>query len=171
LETPLWAEAARRVRGRHSNLDHGELRRAVLHELIDWQVSDLVECAIERITTFEIGSCEAARAAEIVVRPRDELAEQKSQLESFLFNRVYRHSDVLAHRAEAQGFLREMFAAFVRRPELLPERFRQRISAVGLGRTVGDYLAGMTDRFARREHDRMRENGGTEAWKAGGGSV
>ena len=156
LETSLWAEAARRVRGRYVDLDIGELRRAVLHELIDWQVGDLIRQACERITDFGITKCESVRKAAIVVRPSDELAEQKSQLESFLFSRVYRHPDVLAHRAEAQAFLRQMYSVFLQRPQLLPERLGQRIAREGLKRTIGDYVAGMTDRFARREFERIQ---------------
>ena len=58
LETTLWAEAARRVRNRFADLDAGELRRAVLHELIDWQASDLITCAFERLSCAEVSSCD-----------------------------------------------------------------------------------------------------------------
>ena len=155
LETSLWAEAARRVQGRHADLDEGELRRAVLHELIDWQASDLIGQAIKRLAVFQIDSVEAVEVAELIIRPSEELAQQKLALEKFLFDRVYRHPDVLTHRIEAQGFLKEMFTTLNARPDLLPERFRDRISVVGQERSVGDYLAGMTDRYARREYDRL----------------
>jgi dGTPase len=51
--------------------------------------------------------------------------------------------------------LEEMFHGYVNRPELMPESFRVREATAGLPRTVGDYLAGMTDRFALREHARL----------------
>ena len=95
-------------------------------------------------------------SAELIVQPSNELAEQKIALEKFLFQRVYRHPDVLSHRQEAQAFLREMFDAILDRADLLPDRFQARIATVGLERSVGDYLAGMTDRFARREYDRLK---------------
>lgn len=155
LENSLWSEAARRARRRYAALEADELRRAVLHELIDWQVSDLVARAVERIVAWDLDSVGAVQSAPLVVSPSDELAEQKLALEAFLFRRVYRHPDVLAHRREAQGFLREMFARLAQHPDQMPEGFRQRIPAVGPQRTVGDYLAGMTDRFARREYDRL----------------
>ena len=78
-----------------------------------------------------------------------ELVEQKQELEDFLRARVYRHPDVLAHRDAAQTILRTMFAGYSADPALLPANFQQRVPGSGLGRTVGDYLAGMTDRFAR----------------------
>jgi dGTPase len=48
-----------------------------------------------------------------------------------------------------------MFAGYLAKPELLPQRFRRRAERSGLARTVGDYLAGMTDRYARREFERL----------------
>jgi dGTPase len=84
-----------------------------------------------------------------------ELAEQKRQLEAFLQQRVYRHPDVVRHRQDAQARLRWMFERLLERPELLPDRYRQRSEAVGLARCVADYLAGMTDRFAQLEYERL----------------
>jgi dGTPase len=170
LQTHLWAEAARRVRRRYSSLQDGELRRAVLHELIDWQVNDLISTSIDCIncawpglenssdTTgrLEISFSDRFRSGVTMINPSQELAEQKMQLEAFLFDRVYRHPDVLVHRTEAQGFLRETFFTLLSRPDLMPQRFRQRVDREGLERSVGDYLAGMTDRFARREYDRVK---------------
>lgn len=155
LEQPLWAAAAARVRRRAADLGGDELRRAVLHELIDWQVSDLLARAAARLTDGSIDSTAAVRNSPLVIVASAELSEQKQELESFLRQRVYRHPNVLAHRQSAQAALETMFAGYVARPELLPNRFRQRAAESGLERTVGDYLAGMTDRYARREFERL----------------
>ncbi len=155
LERPLWAAAQRRVRRRAADLAGIELRRAVLHELIDWQVSDLLERAGRRLAEGDIDSPAAVRQTEIVVAVSAELAEQKQNLEGFLRQRVYRHPDVLTHRRQAQEMLEAMFGGYCDNPQLLPQRFQMRAPAVGLERTVGDYLAGMTDRYARREFERL----------------
>ncbi|MEX0679377.1 MAG: dNTP triphosphohydrolase [Pirellulales bacterium] len=155
LATPLWAAAAKRVRGRASGLSAIELRRAVLHELIDWQVGDLLARARARLADGSIDSPQQARQSEPVIVAGGELAAQKHQLEAFLRERVYRHPNVLTHRCQAQTALEAMFDGYVARPELLPAGFRQRVAAAGLRRTVGDYLAGMTDRYARREFERL----------------
>jgi dGTPase len=76
------------------------------------------------------------------------MARRKAELESLLRDRVYRHPDVMAVRREAQQALAETFAAYLRRPELLPEAPLSRVPQHGLARTVADYLAGMTDRYA-----------------------
>jgi dGTPase len=62
---------------------------------------------------------------------------------------------VLARRGQAQQALREMFAALVRAPGNLPAKFRRLAATEGVPRAAGDYLAGMTDRFALDEHRRL----------------
>ncbi len=155
LETPLWREAAARVRVRHAALEAAELRRAVLHELIDWQVGELLAQTQLRLKAETIDSVAAARNSPLIVAHSTEISAMKRELEHLLHGRVYRHPQVLRMRLHAQQQLKEMFAGYSQRPELLPEGFQRRVPAAGLPRTVGDYIAGMTDRFALREHARL----------------
>ena len=155
LQVPLWREAARRVRQRFADLGPAELRRAVLHELLDWQVGDLLEQATASLGRLGIDSVAAVRRTPPLIRPSRELAELKIELEAMLRERVYRHPQVLTMRGEAQARLAEMFGGYLDQPGLLPEGFRQRAAQFGLPRSVADYLAGMTDRFALREHARL----------------
>jgi dGTPase len=155
LATPLWAEAARRVRARAAGLAEIEMRRAVLHELIDWQVGDLLTTARRRLADAAFDSPHAARQVPPLVVATGALADQKRELEAFLRSRVYRHPEVLKHRIRAQAAVQTMFDGYVARPDFLPEGFRRRAETVGLRRTVGDYLAGMTDRYAWREFERL----------------
>ncbi|HVX62465.1 MAG TPA: deoxyguanosinetriphosphate triphosphohydrolase [Pirellulales bacterium] len=155
LEVPLWNEAARRVRQRHGELTGKQLKHAVLHELIDWQVGDLVDRLQRRLAAGDLNSAADVRAAPYLAEVSPELAKLKRQLEKFLYDRVYRHPEVLRLRSRAQAMLREMFAGYVARPELLPKSFLARAEQTGLRRSVGDYLAGMTDRYAQQEHARL----------------
>ena len=155
LEIPLWCEAADRVLGRYQNLTGGELRRAILHELIDWQVGGLLSRAEERLAQGDIRTTADVRRSAPLITPEREMAEKKSELEKFLHVRVYRHPRVLQMRTESTGMLRAMFERFVAEPHLLPAGFQARIAKDGLTRTVGDYLAGMTDRYLQREYQRL----------------
>lgn len=155
LEIPLWADAAARLRRRYDNLRGKTLRRALLHELIDWQIGDLIAQAKWGVMQHSLVSPDAARSAPTIVRASSPLAEQKVELERFLFNRVYRHPDVLRLRDEAQSSLKAMFDGYIASPDLMPERYRARVEIDGPERTVGDYLAGMTDRYADREFRRL----------------
>jgi dGTPase len=155
LAVPMWREANDRVSQRFTNLSDRHLRRAIVHEVIDWQVSDIVTVALRELTERHVASVAEARESPILVHASAELAEKKSGLEQFLFDRVYRHPGVLAKRAEAQAALREMFLTLVAHPDALPLKFKRLAERDGLYRAVGDYLAGMTDRFALAEHRRL----------------
>jgi dGTPase len=163
LTVELWATAAGRVRRRFAALSPTELRRAILHELIDWQVGDLLLRAAARLAESGVDSPQAAQQATPVIVASAELAALKRDLETFLRSRVYGHPQVLAHRREAQAWLRAMFDGYRARPEQLPESFRHRAVRTGLNRTIGDYLAGMTDRFAKREFDRLYRGAALDA--------
>lgn len=155
LSVPLWHEASERVRRRYANLDDRRLRRAIVHELIHWQVDDLLAVVEQSIAERGINSVAEVRSAAILVRPSTEVAEMKQGLERFLFKSVYRHPSVEETRNAARHSLREMFDLLVADPGCLPTKFRARVGSDGLARSVADYLAGMTDRFALDEHRRL----------------
>ncbi|MDH3718191.1 MAG: deoxyguanosinetriphosphate triphosphohydrolase [Planctomycetota bacterium] len=155
LEVPFWRTAAERVRRAAADLNDLELRRGVVHELIDWQASDLLRRSAEKLRAANYASADDARRRPRTITQSDDLAEQKGELERFLFQRVYRHPQVLEVRQRAQNQLREMFAYFVTHIDQLPASYVARAADEGPPRTVGDYLAGMTDRFAQARHEHL----------------
>jgi dGTPase len=156
LEVPLWHDARTRIVERNANLEDAQLRRSIVHELIDWQVRDVIHVVEQAIAARGIESVDDVRRAGVIVLPSAELAARKQGLEAFLFERVYRHPRVLARRSEAQGALREMFSDLTNNPQRLPAKFRRIAEREGTQRAAVDYLAGMTDRFAFEEHERLR---------------
>jgi dGTPase len=161
MQIGMWREAVGRVRKRYAALDGRELRRATVHELIDWQVNDLLQASSQRLLAYRVQSVDDARRAPMLVLAGSELAELKGELERFLHERVYRHADLLTLRRQAQQQLQALFDRYRARPELLPLAFGARADATGLDRTVGDYLAGMTDRFAEQEYERLIRSSGS----------
>lgn len=155
FEVALWNEAHRRVRATYAALDGDELKRAVLHELIEWQVSDLFQQTTANLNSQEVDGVAKVRELPRLVQASSEIAQQKQAMESFLYEHVYRHPRVLEMRRQAQGFLRDMFACYIDDTAMLPAWFRSRCPLEGVARTVGDYLGGMTDRFAQQEHARL----------------
>lgn len=153
LTLPLWRDAAARVRRRWAGVTGRALRQAILTELLHRQLED-VFCQTHRA----LEQCGVASIddlpAEPLVEPSAALAEQKAQVEAFLYQRVYRHPQVLARRAEFQKQVAELFAALVADPQRMPSGFRSRLPLDGVRRTVGDYLAGMTDRYLSAQHAR-----------------
>ena len=154
LQLPLIRESARLVRQNFGALDATVRRKALVHELIDRQVSDVLHASGTFLATSGWTGCDQARASDFRIGPSGELAEQKSELEAFLYDRVYRHPELVRVREEARRRLQLMFDGFVRHAELLPGKFQLRAESVGLRRTVGDFLASMTDRYCEQQYRR-----------------
>lgn len=146
----LWRESVARMRRRYTALDEEDLRRATVHELIDRQVSDLHGVLSREIAERGLDSVEAVRAAGTIAHPSPELAEQVCELETLLFSRVYRHPQVLAHRAEASAALDAWFTRWLGHVDELPPTFRAVAQNESPQRAVADYLAALTDRGVLR---------------------
>jgi dGTPase len=163
LEIPLVADAAARARDRYGPIAGTELRRAALHEVVEFEVAELIARSREAIAKLGIASVaqvrEVARATgglpgTKIVAHAASVAAAKRQLEQFLFHRVYRSERVLAVRIPAQQKLTRLFDWYCLHPEEMPPAFRGRAESCGLRRSVADYIAGMTDRYLDLDHDR-----------------
>lgn len=128
-------------------LDEDNLRRAIVHELIDCQVNNVLHVAGRVLMESGWESAAEAQQDPFLIEPAGALADEKKQLESFLLERVYHHPQLIEKRDIAQDRLQRMFDLLTSRVDMLPGRFQDRASEVGLKRAVGDYLAGMTDRY------------------------
>jgi dGTPase len=172
----FWAEATERVHAHTPGLADSPLRVAVVRELLAWQVTDLLEETANRIASANIRSVDDVRsAAKPLVGFTANVRRMKAGLERFLHERVYKHHRVLRMTANGKRILQALFAEYVRSPELLPEKHLRRWTGADaiigrpppswvtasrtqhacLERVVGDYLAGMTDRFAQLEYRRL----------------
>ncbi len=146
-ELALIRDGLRFVRENYAALDPDMLRKAIVHRLVDVQVTDLIDHCGRELQKCAFASAGAAAGSDFVLGPSPSLAEQKRELEKFLYQRVYRHPHLIFVRERAQLRLRKMFDGYVRRPELIPAKYQYRIARDGIGRTVADYIAGMTDHY------------------------
>jgi dGTPase len=152
LSIPLIGESARRGSEGAHEMEPSMLRKALVHELIDRQVSDVLRTGAAQLDAGNWQGAQAVRAAGLVIGPSDDLSAKKVVLEEFLHERVYRHRQLVQVRKTAKQQLCDMLDGFVRRAELLPDEFLKRANQVGLRRSAADYLAGMTDRFCVQQY-------------------
>ncbi len=152
LRLRLIARAAEQVRRRYGVLPPSRTRQALVHELVDLQIGDLLESATETLRAVDGRTADDIRAAGIRIKHSPEIAEERAELEAFLFDAVYRHARLVKVREAASSRLHELLVGLMERPDRLPLRFRTRATEVGVQRSVGDYLAGMTDRFFDVQH-------------------
>ncbi len=152
LETSLVREAAERARRRDSRIQGKMLRLGIVHELIDIQVGDVLAHAGRELLERDFPSALAAREANFRLTPSPSLQERKRELEVFLYLRVYRHPRLIEVRSQAQDRLRTIFRGYMQAPERLPTKYQRRAEHIGIARSIGDFLAGMTDRFCDSQY-------------------
>jgi dGTPase len=152
----LWRRALEGTIQRHGDLGPDQFQPTVVRALIDWQVGDLLEHTLARLRQERIGSVADVRGHPgPLVGPGPEMRSLKAQLEEFLRGRVYRHHRVQRMAVKGGRVVRALFDELCRVPELLPERYRRRAGDERPERTVCDYVAGMTDRYAQDEYLRL----------------
>lgn len=133
-------------------------RHRFIRRLVGIEVSDAIGATAAALERHGVDSLEALRALpENVASYSEEIGGENKALKSFLFTKFYRHYRVVRMATKAERILHRLFDAFVSEPEQLPTSTQQRIEtqAGGLHRTVCDYIAGMTDRFAVLEYKRL----------------
>ena len=123
-----------------------------IRRMLSQQVYDVIGATQALLAEHGPGSADEARQCPPLVRFSAAMREDSTALKRFLFKELYRHPQVNDTTAKAKQVLSELFAAYVAQPSGMPEDFAQRED---LHRGVADYIAGMTDRFAVREHERL----------------
>lgn len=140
--------------------DFPQLRgRRLIHEtvrrMIDAQVTDLLAETERRLAQAGIATLEDVERTPPLVGFSPEMAAENRALKSFLRENLYRHYQVVRMTTKARRIVRELFEAFLADPRLLPGQYRERGEQADMARSVADYIAGMTDRYAIREHGRL----------------
>ena len=152
LAVPLAGRAWEEVRARHPGVEEARLVPELVRDLIGRMVNDVLAETRRRIDDSGVRSIEEVRAAG---RPlagfSAEMEEGEAALKSFLHARMYDAASVKAVRAEAQRLLAGLFDAYRADPALLPPEWRPPDEANAL-RAIGDFIAGMTDRYAIRQY-------------------
>lgn len=144
--TGLWRRATARVDKRYTNLAADAHRRCVIHELLDWQVSDLHAATKARIAEQGIESLADVQCRPLLAAPSHEMAELKREFQSLLFRQVYRHPRVLTHRTEAIAALDDLYQRHLLAADELAPPYQQVAVEAGPERAVADYLSSLTDR-------------------------
>ena len=143
----LVRDALKRVRDKYTNLNDDLTRKAIVHQLVERQVTSLISHCAGELQDRGFASASEAMQSDFLIEHPTELAEQKRELEAFLYRNVYRHPKLIDIRQRAQVRLKEMFAKYCECPDLFPKKYQQRSQKVGVRRMAVEYIAGMTDHF------------------------
>jgi dGTPase len=166
-EISLFNEQYEEVRNRYPNLSQRRVIHEVVRRLINGQVVDLVQTSTRLLAQHAPPDLEAVRRQQQpLIAFSDEMRERNLQLKRFLRNHLYRHYRVHRMSAKAVRVIRDLFTAFFADPRLLPLETQHKVAEQqqlhgdrGQARGVADYIAGMTDRYAIKEHQRVYNPG------------
>src|SRR5574341_624744 len=131
-------------------------RHQVVRFIIDACVRDLIEATQANLMSARVQSVEdVRRAGRRLVGYFDEMAGRVRELKQFLLHNMYRHYRVVRMGDKAGRILRDLFQSYVNEPGQLPPHYQEQVLRDGVERAVCDYIAGMTDRFAVDEHQKL----------------
>lgn len=140
-------------------VDFDELaRHRLIRRLIGILVGDVVQATNERIQVANPQSVDdLQRLPGFVIGHSDQMKARVSELKTYLYQNMYRHYRVVRMAHKAEHFISSLFQAYMAEPEQLPNTTQQRLKEGSdpLPRNVCDYIAGMTDRYALQEYQKL----------------
>ncbi len=135
-------------------------RHRIIRRLIGIQMKDLLQATEHNIELFKIRTAMDVQTAAVnLISFSEEIAKHNRELKDFLYHNLYRHYRVLRMSYKAERILQELFDAYQKETAILPRHIQNNIEIYGIERTICDYIAGMTDRFAIEEHQRLFSSG------------
>ncbi len=153
---PLFGEPLALARRRHPAADRRHLRTEALRGLIDRLVSDLIGTTEAAIRAAGVESAEDVRRfGRPLVGLSPGVARASAGLKTYLREGLYRHHHIERMKDKARRILEALYHRYLDNPRLLPDDRRESIERDGLERTIADYIAGMTDRYATEEYRRL----------------
>jgi dGTPase len=151
----LWREAWQTARRDYPAAESVHQRIRACKAVLAMMADDAIATTGRRMDSTGLASVQAVRQAGRIVGFSPDLGEAVEQLQDFLMKNVYLRGENAQRDREATKIIRDLFAAYTADPGLLPDRYQRMIEADGLHRVACDYIAGMTDRFCRQEHQKI----------------
>ncbi|MDO8441510.1 MAG: deoxyguanosinetriphosphate triphosphohydrolase [Polaromonas sp.] len=166
-EVDLFDRYSRETLARHPGLQGRRLLFETIRRMLSAQVYDVMDATRAALLDAAPDSVQAVRESPPLVCFSDEMALRSSSLKRFLLQNLYRHPQVVETTQTARQVVRDLFAAYMADPAQMPQAHTDRFDRLESsptassrrqakpGRVVADYIAGMTDRFATKEHERL----------------
>jgi dGTPase len=151
-EVPLFEDFRAAAVREFPGLPGRRLLYEAIRRMLSAQVYDVIDATRIALAGCAPESADEARRCAPIVAFSEAMAAKSSALKAFLLHNLYRHPQVQATTGQAREVVRELFGAYLAQPAQMPADFAARPD---IPRAVADYIAGMTDRFALREHERL----------------
>ncbi len=151
----LWEILRETYKWRGPNL--GEIERhRMIRQLVGIMVTDMIEATDKRLQESRAKSAlDLQKLKYNVIGYSEEMQRRNRELKDFLYKKLYRHYRVARMQVKAERLISDIFNAYCAEPLMLPDTTQASIEKRGLERTICDYIAGMTDRYAIEEYQRL----------------
>lgn len=153
-QVEFFAENLQLVKSKYPALEQRRLIQETVRRMINVLVVDLCHTSANNIAALQANSIEDIRNAKYLIGFSDEMAQKNKALKQFLKQNLYHHYKVNRMSAKAERIVTALFTAFYENSDLMPTEY-QLLAEQDKARAVADYIAGMTDRYAIREHRRL----------------
>ena len=151
-----WCEISGACEDRFNDV----MRHRFVRWLVGRVVTDFVTATDKKIRELNIDSVDALRkVGKPVICFSEEMDRKNRQLKDYLMENFYRHYRVSRMAMKAEHVLEDLFTTYMKNPRLLPKSVTAKINGRPQARVICDYIAGMTDRFALQEHQRLFDPG------------
>ncbi len=131
-------------------------RHGMIRHLVGLMVTDMVLATDARLKESGVKSAlDIQKLDHNLIGYSEDMQRRNRELKDFLFSNLYRHFRVVRMQVKAERLVEDLFKAYCLEPLILPDHVQQWIKPRGLERTICDYIAGMTDRYAIEEHQRL----------------
>jgi dGTPase len=151
----LWEILKETFNWHGPNLDDME-RHRMIRQLVGLLVTDIIHATDGRLKESKAKSpLELQKLKHNVIGYSEDMQRRNRELKDFLYNNLYRHFRVVRMQVKAERIITDLFNAFKEESAILPATYQKFVPIRGLERTICDYVAGMTDRYAVEEHSRL----------------
>ncbi len=151
-DLPWFAQHHHAVLAEYPQVQGRRLLHETIRRMLSAQVYDVITSTKVAIEKHHIRSTEDVKHAPATVLFSEEMRLQSAQIKRWLLSNLYRHEQVMQTTKHAKQVVQDLFSAYLDKPALMPQAYAKQKN---LPRAVADYIAGMTDRFAMREHDKL----------------
>ncbi len=157
-DVPLFDQYRAAVQKEYPGLVERRVLYEAIRRMLSAQVYDVIGATQVSLAEHAPANVQAVRQAPPLVMFGDVMRARSLELKRFLFQNLYRHPRVMETTRRAQEVVRDLFAAYTASPHEMKAAFAEQASldhGPRRARAVADFIAGMTDRFAAREHERL----------------
>lgn len=159
-EVPLWKRNFDKAQSHYPNLDRNKIKYQTVRQIIDELVTDILSQTMERIRKFNIKTVQdVRRCPEELAAFSDDCRKDFLVMKKYLFENMYRHPRVTRMESKVVKVIQELFHLYESNPDILPRTPREKIKnrIEPSRRIICDYIAGMTDRYAIEEYEKLTE--------------